>query len=68
MRNNDKIATRSKMDPKELAPIEERNRNIYGNKVGPTAEDLFGKKKASLEKKDCLFQLKKFGKKLLSHL
>lgn len=45
MRNKDKIAARSKMDPKELAPIEERNRKIYGNKVGPTAERLFLDKK-----------------------
>ncbi|WP_242479947.1 hypothetical protein [Bacillus cereus group sp. N21] len=49
MRNQDKILSRAKMNPEDLAPIEERNMKMYGNKVGPDATWLFKSKKAKLE-------------------
>ncbi|MED0856805.1 hypothetical protein P4T44_20325 [Bacillus pseudomycoides] len=49
MRNQDKILSRAKMNPEDLAPIEARNMKMYGNKVGPDATWLFKSKKAKLE-------------------
>ena len=49
MRNQDKIASRAKMSPEELAPIEARNMKIYENPIGPDAKWLFNKTKAKLE-------------------
>ncbi|MDM5186240.1 hypothetical protein QUF99_02045 [Bacillus sp. DX4.1] len=49
MRNQDKILSRAKMNPEDLAPIEARNMKMYGNKVGPDATWLFKSKKAKLK-------------------
>lgn len=51
MRNLDKVNARAKMKPEELAPIEVRNIELYGNKIGPDAQWLFKSKKEKLLKK-----------------
>jgi hypothetical protein len=51
MRNQDKVSARAKMAPEELAPIEKRNMERYGNPIGPDAKWLFdSKKEIMLEK------------------
>lgn len=51
MRNADKVKARAKMPPEDLAPIEQRNLKIYGNKIGPDAEWLFKKNKLKFPNK-----------------
>lgn len=48
MRNQDKVTARAKMSPEELAPIEERNMELYGNPIGPDAKWLFDSKKQKM--------------------
>lgn len=43
MRNDAKHITRAGMSPQEVAELEERNREKYGNPLGPTAGQLHAK-------------------------
>jgi len=43
MRNDAKEITRAGMTPQEVAQLEERNREKYGNPLGPTADQLHAK-------------------------
>ncbi|MGP3989773.1 hypothetical protein [Streptomyces sp. 3N207] len=43
MRNEAKDITRADMSPEQVAKLEERNREKYGNPLGPTADQLYAK-------------------------